>query len=139
MIKGVVDQTQRRVSGKENMPASEKVFSLFESHTDIIIKGSRDTQYGHNLDLSSGKSGLILDIVIEEGNPADADRIVPMLERHEQTYGKAPCQVASDGGYASTAYLEAAEELGVKDMAYNKKRGLAIEDMFRCNWDYQAA
>ena len=66
----------------ESVTAGEKIFSLFETHTDIIIKGNRDTQYGHKLNLSSGKSGLILDVVVEEGNPADTECLLPMLERH---------------------------------------------------------
>ena len=88
----VIDQTQRRVFRGESVPAGEKVFSLFETHTDIIIKGHRDIQYGHKLNLSSGKSELILGMVVEEGNPADTDRLLPMLERHINQYGCAPKQ-----------------------------------------------
>lgn len=137
LIKKVIDQTQRRVFGGENVLAEEKVFSIFEDHTDIIIKGDREIQYGHKLNLTSGKSGLILDIVIEEGNPADTDRLIPVLQRHENNYGCVPRQVAADGGYASAANLEAAKTLGVEDMAFNKKRGLAVEDMVKSNWVYR--
>jgi len=66
------------------VPAAEKIVSLFEEHTDIIIKGSRNIQYGHKLNLNTGRSGLILDVVIEEGNPADVDRFLPMLDRQEK-------------------------------------------------------
>ncbi|WP_419622005.1 hypothetical protein, partial [Thiolapillus sp.] len=38
---------------------------------------------------------------IEAGNPADTERFLPMLNRHIQHYGKAPRQMAVDGGYAS--------------------------------------
>ncbi len=64
------------------VPATEKIVSIFEEHTDIIVKGSRDIQYGHKINLSTGKIGLVLDVVIEEGNPADTDQCTPMLERH---------------------------------------------------------
>ena len=64
------------------MPAGDKLVSLFEPHADIIVKGSRDVDYGHKLNLTTGKSGLILDLVIEAGNPADSERLLPMLERH---------------------------------------------------------
>ena len=80
------------------VPAGEKVFSLFATHTDIIIKGNRVIQYGHKLNLSSGESGLILDVVAEEGNPADTDRLLTMLERHTNRYGCVPKQVAVDDG-----------------------------------------
>ena len=70
------------------------------------MKGSRDIQYGHKLNLTSGRSGLILDVVIEDGNPADAERFLPMLDRHIELYGYPPRQVAADGGYASGANVQ---------------------------------
>ena len=87
--------------------------------------------YGH------GKSGMILDVVIEAGNPADAERLLPMLERHIDIYGRPPRQMAADGGYASGGNLKAAKEKGVRDMAFHKKRGLKIEDMVRSRWVYR--
>jgi IS5 family transposase len=105
--------------------------SLFEPHADIIVKGSRDVQYGHKLNLATGQSGLILDVVIEAGNPADAERLLPRLERQIARCGAPPRQVAADGGYASQDNLTAAKARGVKDVAFHKKRGLAVEDMSR--------
>lgn len=137
LIKQVIDQTQRRVLGGESVPAGEKIFSLFEPHTDIIIKGNRDIQYGHKLNLSSGKSGLILDVVVEEGNPADTERLLPMLQRHINQYGCAPKQVAVDGGYASKDNLAKAKACGVEDVAFHKKRGLRIEEMVKSTWVYR--
>ena len=136
-IQRVIDQTQRRVFNGEKVPAQEKIFSIFEAHTDIVIKGARDIEYGHKLNLSSGKSGLILDVVIEEGNPADTDRLLPMLERHVALFDQPPRQVAADGGYASGANLEAVKAMGVTDMAFNKKRGLSIADMAKSAWVYR--
>lgn len=136
-IQRIIDQSQRRVLNGEKVPAEEKIFSLFEDHTDIVIKGSRDIEYGHKLNLSSGKSGLILDVVIEEGNPADTDRLLPMIERHVALFDKPPRQVAADGGYASGANLEAVKAMGVTDMAFNKKRGLNIVDMAKSAWVYR--
>jgi len=137
LIERVIDQAQRRVIQGEKVPAAEKIVSLFEEHTDIIIKGSRDIQYGHKLNLSTGRSGLILDVVIEQGNPADTDRFLPMLQRHIENYGKAPRQMAADGGYASTENLREAKALKVKDVAFHKKRGLKVEEMVKSPWVYR--
>ncbi len=90
LVLQVISQTERRVFGGEKVPASEKCVSLFEPHTDIIIKGARDVQYGHKINLASGRSGLILDVVIERGNPVDSQRFMPMLERHRTHYGTMP-------------------------------------------------
>ncbi|WP_420637357.1 ISNCY family transposase [Candidatus Palauibacter sp.] len=123
LVERVIDQTERRVLGGETVPSGEKVVSLFEPHTDIIVKRGR-AQYGHKLNLSTGGSGMVLDAVVERGNPADSSRCIPMIERHAELYGEAPAQVACDGGYASKANLREAKALGVVDMVFHKKRGL---------------
>jgi IS5 family transposase len=133
----VIDQTRRRVLDNEKVAAHEKVLSIFEPHTDLIVKGARDVQYGHKLNLTTGRSGLVLDVVIESGNPADSARLCPMIERQSAIYGRVPRQVAADGGYASQDNLARAKALGVKDVAFQKKRGLTIEAMVKSRWVYK--
>jgi IS5 family transposase len=133
----VIDQTKRRVLEGESVPAQEKVFSIFETHTDIVVKGARDIQYGHKLNFTTGKSGLVLDVYVEDGNPADSDKLMPMIERQEDIYGRVPRQAAADGGYASVANKDRAKEAGVKDIAFHKKRGLKILDMVKSEWVYK--
>ncbi|MER8911884.1 ISNCY family transposase [Mesorhizobium sp. M0854] len=128
---------QRRVLAGEPVPAGEKLVSLFAPHADIIVKGSRNTEYGHKLNLTTGRSGMILDLVIEAGNPADSGRLLPMLERHITFYGEAPRQAAADGGFATRDNLATAKAWGVSDMAFHKKAGLRIEDMVRSKWVYR--
>ena len=133
----VISQTERRVLNGEKVPHQEKVFSIFEPHTDIIIKGARDIKYGHKLNITTGKSGMVLDVYIEEGNPADAARLCPMIQRQQDIYGRAPRQAAADGGYASRDNLREAKEMGVKDVAFHKRRGIKVEDMVKSNWVYK--
>ncbi len=137
LICQVIEQTERRIFEREKVPACEKIVSIFEAHTDIIVKGAREVQYGHKLNLSTGRSGLILDVVIEDGNPADAGRLIPMLDRHIAQYGKAPRQMAADGGYASLVNLHEAKAREVIDMAFHKKRGLTIANMVKSPWVYR--
>ena len=137
LVEQIIAQTERRVLAGEAVPARDKLVSLFEPHADIIVKGSRDVDYGHKLNLTTGRSGLILDLVIEAGNPADRERLLPMLERHIAVWGAAPRQAAADGGYASRENLAQAKARGVRDMAFHKKSGLRIEDMVRSHWVYR--
>lgn len=130
----IVTQTQRRVLNEESVPADEKLVSIYEPHTDIIRKDRRDTYYGHKVTLSGGVSGLILDWVVEHGNPADTTLLVRMLEHQKEIYGHYPRQVAADGGFASQDNLRAAKACGVQDMAFAKKRGLKVEDMVSQPW-----
>lgn len=133
----VVDQTRRRVIDGEKAPASEKIFSVFECHTDIIEKGNRETLYGHKLFLTTGTSGLILDCVIKRGNPADTNLFLPLMTRQEEIYGRPPRQAAADGGFASADNLEKAKELGIKDVAFAKRKGLSVLEMVRSHWVYR--
>jgi len=137
LITRVLTQSERRVLRGQAVPASDKLVSLFEPHADIIVKGARDVQYGHKLNLVTGKSGLILDIVIEAGNPADAERFLPMLDRHIDRCGRPPRQMAADGGYASRDNLDQAKARGITDVAFHKKRGLAVADMTKSPWVYR--
>lgn len=140
----VIDQTERRVLHGESVPAEEKVVSIFEPHTDIIVKDRRETLYGHKVYLSAGKSGLITDCVIAQGNPADAIMAVPMLRRQQRILGHIPKQAAFDGGFASRQNLADCKALGADDVAFSKKRGLAISDMtsspsvYRCLRNFRA-
>jgi transposase, IS5 family len=137
LIERLISQAERRVLAGEAVPAGEKLVSLFETHADIIVKGGRDVHYGHKLNLTTGRSGLILDVVVEAGNPADAERFLPMLERHIARHGTPPRQTASDGGYASLDNLSQAKALGVHDVAFHKKRGLSIDNMVKSRWVYR--
>ncbi len=136
-VTAVIDQTERRVLHGEDVPSGEKIVSIFETHTDIIVKDRRETCYGHKIYLAAGGSGLIMDCLIASGNPADSTMAIPLLERQKEILGRAPEQAAFDGGFASKANLSAAKALGITDVAFSKKRGLAISDMTRSTWIYR--
>ena len=133
----VVDQTRRRVLEGESVPSSEKVVSIFEPHTDIIVKGGREVEYGHKICLMTGTSSLVLDCIVLDGNPADSTLAEQMIERHREILGEAPEQAAFDGGFASKANVRALKKLGVKDVAFSKRCGLSVSDMVRSTWMYK--
>ena len=134
----VIDQTYRRVVLDEKVPASEKVVSIFEPHTDIIIKDRRETLFGHKICLTGGVSNLILDCIIVDGNPADSTLTDQMLERQKKIYGRYPLKVALDGGFASKDNLKKAKSKKIKDICFSKGRGMAPEDMCRSEWVFKS-
>jgi IS5 family transposase len=133
----VIDQTERRVLHGESVPASEKIVSLFEPHTDIIVKDHRDTFYGHKICVTGGSSNLITDCVICDGNPADTTVTDQMLDRQRDLYGRYPLKVALDGGFASKENLNSAKSKHIKDVCFAKKRGIEVEEMCRSPWVYR--
>ena len=132
----VMDQTRRRVLHGETVPAGEKLVSLFEAHADVLVKDRRDTYYGHKVFLTTGGSGLILDCAIPRGNPADVTWTVPLVRRHQRLFGRPPRQTSCDGAFASQDNLAAVKALGVADVCFAKKRGLAVAAMVRSQWVY---
>ena len=125
----VLSQTERRILRGEKVKAGDKIVSIFEPPTDIIIKDNRDTCYGHKVCLTAGASNLVLGLVVQEGNPPDSKLAAYMMLRQEQIYGRPPRQAAFDGGFASRANLEALKELGVEDVVFSKGRGLSETEM----------
>nr|WP_050775096.1 ISNCY-like element ISDth2 family transposase [Desulfonatronospira thiodismutans] len=137
MLHQVMDQTVRRVINKEKVPSEEKLISFFEPHSDIIKKARRETQFGHKVYLTTGKSGLILDCMMPRGNPNDSSLVEEIVERQKKTLDKTPRKIAMDGGFASQNSLDKAKEAGVKDVCFAKKRNLNILDMVKSSYVYK--
>jgi len=131
------DTTVRRVINGETVSSSEKVLSIFEEHTDVIVKDNRNTHYGHKICLTGGQSSMILDCRVLEGNPADSTLAEQAVEVTNDIYDRPPLQIAFDGGFASKANLEKLKELGVRDVMFSKRRGLMISDMTKSTWVYR--
>lgn len=121
----VVNQTKCRVIDKKAVPTAEKLVSIFEPHTDIIVKGFRDTQFGHKINLSSEQSGFITHLSIEQGNPADSQLFLPVLDAHKEIFGKLPQSVVGDGGYASIDNVMKGRALGIKHVVFHKRVALS--------------
>lgn len=137
LARRVMSQTERRVLNEESVPSREKLVSIFEEHTDIIVKDQRETLYGHKICLTSGRSTLVTDCTILEGNPADSTLAQQTIDRHIEILGGPPKQVAYDGGFTSKANLDAIKAKGVEDVAFSKARSIPITDMVRSSWVYK--
>ena len=117
-------QTRRRVLLGEAVLATEKLVSIFETHTDIIIKDRHGTLYGHKLYLAAGASGLITDSHVENGNPGDSTLAVGVMQRHIEIYGQPPRQICFEGSFASRNNLDQIKEIKVRDVVFSKSNGM---------------
>lgn len=133
----VLDQTRRRVFDGETVPAPQKIVSIFEPHTDIIRKDRRDTLYGHKVYLTAGASGLIVDCMVERGNPRDSEKAVALAKRAAKVLGRAPEQICFDGGFSARANIGEIKSLGIRDVVFSKAPGIAIKEMIKRTWLYQ--
>lgn len=123
IMQQVFDMTQKWEIKKEKVSNDKKLFSIYEQHTDIIVKGSRDVKFGHKINLSSGKSNLILSCDVPQGNPSDKDLFQPTIDKIIATYEITPRDSATDGGYATKANADYAKEKGIVNIVFNKVVG----------------
>jgi IS5 family transposase len=79
---------ERRLLKEEVIPAAEKVFSLFEPHTEWIQKGKQrpNVELGHRLLIATDQNELIQDYDVPVGG-AEVDQSVPVADRLLGRYG----------------------------------------------------
>ena len=120
----VIDQARRRVLLGEQVPNDEKVFSIFEPHTDLIKRGKVLTpvEFGHKVLLAESAQGLITQYDVLNGNPNDSDHVEASLSRHQARFGSVPQVYGSDRGFFSEENLATCQRSGV-EMACIPQRG----------------
>src|SRR6266700_2897590 len=121
----VIDQTRRRVIEGEEVPCEQKVYSIFEPHTDLIKRGKaqKPVEFGHKVFLAESAQGLITDYQVLDGNPADSTHVQSSLDRHQQTFGNPPDLYATDRGFFSAENVQYTEKAGVTQVSIPQRGG----------------
>jgi len=122
---GVIDQARRRVLEGEQVPNAEKIYSIFEPHTDLIKRGKVLTpvEFGHKVFLAESARGLITQYKVLKGNPSDEDHVEPSLKRHKDAFGSVPQLYGSDRGFFSESNVTSCERGGVKVVCIPQRGG----------------
>ena len=118
-----IDLVERRLIGKETIPHEEKVFSLFEPHTELIKKGKLKppVEFGHRVLVSTEQHGLIIDYKVMEGG-SEPGEIMPLVRRLSERFGAdSIASLSTDKGFASEQNRKQAEE--VIDTVMMPKKG----------------
>ena len=99
----------------ETVPASDRVFSLFEQHTELIKRGRREkpVEFGHKVLLCQTVEKFITDYEVYEKQLADCDLTESVIQRHEKLFGTKPEVLAADKGFcpAEAKFKELAEQV----------------------------
>ena len=121
----VIDQARRRVLFGEQVATEEKIYSIFEPHTDLIKRGKVRTpvEFGHKVFLAESAKGLITQYEVLKGNPPDEVHVASSLQRHRQAFGRAPQLYGSDRGFFSEPNLASCKHAGVKLVCIPQRGG----------------
>jgi IS5 family transposase len=100
-MKHVVEQATRAQLHGETVPASERVFSIFEPHTELIKRGRKHkpVEFGHMVLLCQTRDKFITDYEAFEHRLADCDLTETIIERHEALFDEPPEVLAGDKGF----------------------------------------
>lgn len=121
----LIDQTCRRVLRGEQVPTDQKIYSIFETHTDLIKRGKvqKPIEFGHKIFLAESARGLITQYRVLKGNPSDHVHVKPSLKRHKETFGLAPDWYSSDRGFFSDENIKACQGAAVRLVCIPQRGG----------------
>jgi IS5 family transposase len=130
----VIDQARRRVLLAEHVPNAEKIYSIFEPHTDLIKRGKVQIpiEFGHKVFLAESAQGLITQYEVLKGNPSDDAHVAPSLRRHKQAFGRAPELYGSDRGFFSEQNMSSCTRDGVKVVCIPQRGGKKTPEREAC-------
>ncbi len=108
-------QAERRTIKGEAVPAAEKIVSLFEPHTQIIVrhKAGKPVEFGRKLWLEEVEGGIVSGWRVLDGPGQDSPHLVPSLAAHRARFGRLPSLMAADRGVFSPRNETEAKQLGV--------------------------
>jgi transposase, IS5 family len=121
----VIHQARRRVLEGEEVPNAEKIFSIFEVHTDLIKRGKALTpvEFGHKVFLAESARGFVTQYEVLSGNPSDEDHVLPSLKRHKEDFGHMPQLVSADRGFFSERNVKSGKRSKVVVMCIPQRGG----------------
>ena len=113
IVERIVDQAERRVFGGETVPAQEKVLSLFEDHTELLIRGKagKPVEFGHKVLVAQTGEKFISHYRVFPQREEDNTMLTESLDAHRALFGENPSVLAADKGfYKSVEQLKTLEE-----------------------------
>ena len=101
LIEKVIRQASRRVLDGERVPNAEKLFSIFEPHTELLIRGkvAKPIEFGHIVLLQQVEEKFITGYDVFERRPSDESLVANILKSHKKTFGHLPESFTADKGF----------------------------------------
>jgi IS5 family transposase len=114
LVARIVDQADRRVFKGQTLPPDEKLYSLFESHTELIVRGKagKPIEFGHKILVAQTGEKFIHHYAVMEKRIEDKELLMPAVKAHKKLFGHYPEVLSTDKGfYESMKQIEGLEEL----------------------------
>ncbi len=113
LVQRIVHQADQRILQGIQVPSDQKLYSLFESHTELIKRGKagKPIEFGHKVLVAQTGEKFIHHYVVMEHRREDKDLLQPALDAHKALFGRLPEMLAADKGfYENMSTIHALEE-----------------------------
>lgn len=113
LVKKIVEQADRRIIQGQTVPPDEKLYSLFEAHTELIVRGKagKPIEFGHKILLAQTGEKFIHHYAVMEKRIEDKELLMPAVKAHKKMFGDYPKVLSTDKGfYESMQQIEGLQE-----------------------------
>lgn len=117
------------------LSAPEKILSLSDECASFIKKGGREAVIGYKPQVARSGNGFITAFEVEQGNPADSARLLPVIRQHCQNTSSTPSTIAVDDGYSSIANRKKLKNMGVETISIGGSKGKKLTP--EAEWESQ--
>jgi IS5 family transposase len=131
-MRHVVAQSRRAFNG-ETVPASERIFSIFEPHTELLMRGKehKPFEFGHLVQIGQTDEKFISFYAVEPVSRHDSEMVDPALEDHKASFGAYPIKFATDKNYYKSMDHIAKWEEKIDIFSMGKKGKRTPEEIVR--------
>jgi len=101
LVERVIYQTEQRVFHGIMLPADQKVYSLFEPHTELLKRGKagKPVEFGHKVLIAQTAEKFIHHYRALPKQQNDRDLLAPTLQEHKRLFDALPDMLATDKGF----------------------------------------
>jgi IS5 family transposase len=133
IVERIIDQGQRRIFDGEIVPADEKVYSLFEAHTELLKRGKagKPVEFGHKVLVAQTKEKFIHHYTVLPRRKEDPELLDPTRKAHEDLFGQPPDLRAADQGFYRSMDQIAEREEDISVVSIGKKGRRTPEEIAR--------
>jgi IS5 family transposase len=85
----------------ETVPASDRIYSIFEEHAELIKRGKsrKPVEFGHAVWLAQNRGKFITDYEVMEEKVDDTELLEEITRRHKASFRKYPEAITADTGF----------------------------------------
>jgi hypothetical protein len=129
----VIANCAARVIHERKVPMDQKKLSVTDPDVGFIKKGQRIPVVGYKPQVARSGAGFVTGLLLPQGNAADSDQLVPMVDEVVRRTTVVPRVLSVDDGYASAANMAAMKLREIEVISINGSKGRALTA--RADWN----